>query len=143
MIPASGLCCWERAPHGSVQEGSLAQRPAYSSGTKPTYVSLRDRTPPRCRVARRTFHFYSSFRPRRIHRVFINQPTLRASECPYRSKNKYTCPAAGTPLAFMNQENQHCIQSPASGSKRPVKSCWRRGSLWKDCDGWVSSRGRD
>lgn len=47
-------------------------------------------------------------------------------------KNKYTCLAAGTLPGFMNQENQHCIQSPASKSKGLVKSCWRRGSLWKD-----------
>lgn len=47
-------------------------------------------------------------------------------------KNKYTCLAAGTLPGFMNQENQHCVQSPASKSKGPVKSCWRRGSLWND-----------
>lgn len=47
-------------------------------------------------------------------------------------KNKYTCLATGTLPGFMNQENQHCILSSASKSEGPVKSCWRRGSLWKD-----------
>lgn len=32
-------------------------------------------------------------------------------------KNKYTCLAAGTLPGFMNQENQHCVQSTASKSE--------------------------